>query len=147
MNKQYYNDDQVYKFYFDWKTCRLNYKKLLVVSYNYMDELQWNVVDEYILRENFTIKKFFIFKEKKFHTHRICSHLISDDYTQAKIKFLYHFLKEVGDNKDFSSYKLNSMIIIARRLYNEYVEKTPDLILKAVTTKLTNYKSLNSFLY
>lgn len=136
---QYLNNNPVYSFYFNWNTGKLSYKKLSVVGYDYTDGFQLDILDEYKLIEEQQKRRFIFFKKKKtFHLYRIKSHLISDDKEYAKIKFLYHFLKTFNNyERDNISYKVKHMILNAKILYDKIVEKKPDLILKAITDKIS----------
>ena len=140
IDAQYTNDTTVYNFYFDWNSNELKYKTLVVVGFNYVEENNtWNVIDEYTLIEEYVEKKFFLFKKKKFKTHKIKSHLISDNIQFAKVKFLYYFINTFNDlDFEYCATNIKAMMITANKLYNDLIENNPDIIFRAMTAKISD---------
>lgn len=146
MFQKYPVNSLVYSFYFDFKSGELLYKKLIVSGYSYLDKCCSHVIDEYLCIEESTKTKYLFFNKKIFIIHHIHSHLLSDKIEFSKIKFLYHFLTSF--NFEDSANISNELFVMYNRAKIEYsriFNESPEMILQALTDKITSYDHFNNF--
>lgn len=138
MKQKYQKDDIVYSYYFDWKTSELKFDTLIVYNYEYLDGMQWNIIDEYALYKVYEIPYFKFWKKKKQKLIRLPGLLISDDNIVAKIKLLHHLLNSFGyildsDSRSYSTEKnLLNIVENAKKELDTLSYKYPEKFFKAI---------------
>lgn len=135
IKQEFETGTKVFKFYIDKETSTLRYRYLPISFYDYMDGMQWVVIDEYTLIEYTFKRKFFFFKETKQRRYNYPATLIDPDYLTAKAKFLYQYFMYYGGKVDFDVLveddpKLYSVI---RKHYDDLLIDYPELMLKMKT--------------
>ncbi len=136
MNRKYKNDTTVYNWYFDLHTAELKCQELIVYRWDYMDGMQWQVVDEYQLLQEYTIPYFKFWKQKKTNIIRRPGYLISSDKTYAKLLLLSEMVKSFGylmEDKIVPTCSEGTMkaVTIAQREYQTIADLYPELIVKS----------------
>jgi len=123
---------RVYKFYFDHDSGELKFRHLPVLTYQYMDGMQWNVIDMYTLIEEKKVRKYLVFKEIQQIKHPAPGVLIDQDFQVAKVKFLYHFVTHYDTHAIFSylSDIEKKCYSDAKNQYNTFVKDFPEILLK-----------------
>ncbi len=136
MYRKYKNDTVVYNWFFDLHTAELKCQELIVYRWDYMDGMQWEVVDEYQLLQEYTIPYFKFWKKKKTNIIRLPGYLISSNKTYAKLMLMSEMVKSFGyllEDKIVPTCNDDTMkaIIIAQQEYQTMCDLYPELIVKS----------------
>lgn len=136
MKGKYPQDSIVYSYYFDWETAELKHDTLIVYNYEYLDGMQWNVVDEYTCYKECEVPHLKFFKKKKQSLVRLPGLLISDDPIVAKIKLLNQCVERFGyvseQDKPYLEPKLVKIAKKAKSELKTLSEQYPEKFLKAI---------------
>ena len=135
--QKYISNDIVYSWYFDLHTSELTCRELTVFRWDYMDGMQWKVVDEYQLVHEYKVPWMkFLTKTKKEFIRRP-GYLISNDRTYAKLLVVDEMVKSFGYllEKDYKGYDCASEATYkasskAKEELSELSEKYPELVVK-----------------
>ncbi len=141
----YKEKEIVYFWGFVYETAELKYDSCQVVRYDYLDGAQWTIIDEYLLSKKYIETKWGFIKTEKSNMLRMPGHLISNDIILAKLTFLYHFLEAFHYPSSLRSDEMHRMVNNAKNEYNYYIEKFPELIIKAAKPKLVDSQSFRYF--
>jgi len=136
MEQKYETDSTVYNWYFDIDTSDLKCQELKVFRWNYMDGMQWQVMDEYMLVQETFVQYFKFFRKKKTNFLRKPGYLISSDKRYAKILLVTEMLKGFGyilekDSNHTCSDGTHKAVITAKAEYDRLSEEYPELIVKS----------------
>lgn len=136
MTRKYKNDTTVFNWFFDLGTAELKCQELTVYSWEYMDGMQWHVVDEYQLLQEYYIPFFKFFKKKKTNIIRRPGYLISSDKNYAKMMLVAEMVKGFGyilerDLEYTCSDGTRKAIITAQKEYEIMSEEYPELVVKS----------------
>jgi len=146
MKQIYENDSTVYSYFFDWDTTELKYEKLTVYNYEYLDGMQWNIVDQYMMHLEYTETYWKFFKKKRQKTVRLPGLLISNDKIIAKIKLfqftLEHFGYVIKNDRDYNPEpNLINVVSWVRDEMNKLLGDCPEKCLQAIDNIVPDEKN------
>ena len=81
-----YINDQVYNFHYDYCTGEIKKNKYNVISYEFLDGMQWEKMDVYYLEYEIKEQSFFGFKKTKRKMMKLPGALIDTDEYMARLK-------------------------------------------------------------
>lgn len=133
---QYKYGDKFFYHFFDWNSYDLICIELEVKRYDYMDGMQWNIIDEYRCNHK-TYKPFlkffkkeinelYIVNSKSVHTNKIVAAIL----TLREIIYKYEYLTH-EPHIDYNNNLYNIVLLSIDKL-NKYEEEFPELFLIAV---------------
>jgi hypothetical protein len=137
-------DEKVYTHFYDYETHEILCEEYQVWRYDYMDGMQWNVIDEYQLMAFDTVRKYIFFKTKKRRFLNRPSHLIHKDKEISRTLLIMCVLDKFNfDDEKFVSIELKRIVHHARKEYKKIESEKPELLLKVssipVLTEENNY--------
>jgi len=135
MYQKHKNGTKVFNWYYDLDTTELKVQELVVSRWDYLDGMQWDVIDEYILIKETKEPYFKFFKKSVKKQIRLPGYLVSPDKMYAKVMLVDQMLKSFGYMLDESSLHLCSKgtytnVQNAKEEYKSLVEYYPELIVK-----------------
>jgi len=134
---KYVSGESIYTWFFNM-SGELKYHKAIIENYEYMDGMQWEVIDTYKCYYLKPEKKFYIFTKHKRNYIRVQGHMIHKDKLTAKIIFLQSILKKFEINTSTSE-ELKVIINYASNTLSQYLNKYPEKILAALqVSKITD---------
>ncbi len=94
--RRFKKNEIVYNWHYTHLTSELKCSEIVVDYYEYMDGMQWNVVDEYRCHREYHIPYWKIFKKTEREHYRVPGHLLHKDKLVAKIIILQRMLEGFG---------------------------------------------------
>ncbi|RLC44457.1 MAG: hypothetical protein DRH57_09160, partial [Candidatus Cloacimonadota bacterium] len=135
MKQKHKNDTKVFNWYFDLDTSELKCRDLTVSRWDYMDGMQWEVIDEYQLIKETTVPYFKFFSRVEKSNVRLPGYLISSNRLYAKLLLLDSMIKSFGymllaDSLSLCSRTTYINVSKAEKEYQLMIEEYPELIVK-----------------
>jgi len=137
MFQKHKNGSTVFNWYFDLDSSELKCQYLTITRWDYMDGMQWEVIDEYELFNEVKEPYFKFFKKLVKHRVRLPGYLISPNKLYAKLLFVDSMVKSFGYmlSQDTVSLCSQTTYISVSKAANEYrlmIEEYPELVVKVL---------------
>lgn len=136
MESRYKQGEKAFYHFFDWNTYEFICVELEIERYDYLDGMQWNVIDEYRCnhkrQKTFlkffkkTVNELYVVNAKSIHINKIISAIL----TLREIIYKYEYLTQ----KPYIDYSNNMCVIVlaSMRRLKKYETEFPELFLIAV---------------
>jgi len=127
---KYLSGEPIYTWFFNM-SGELKYHRVIIENYEYMDGMQWEVIDTYKCYYLKPEKFLYIFTKYKKNYIKVQGHMVHKDKLTAKIIFLQSILKKFKINTSTSK-ELKVIIDYASKTLSQYIDKYPEKILEAL---------------
>ena len=132
---------KVYKWSYDILETTLECHTIIVDSYEYLDGMQWDTIDEYTCHYYIDEPYLKFFTKSVKMKCRVRGHMIHTDKTTAKLILLQKVLDMYGYLHEKTNIPTSNMIDVikhAKREFNLLIDKYPEKVIAAQVTQLAN---------